>query len=64
MSGHNSNLGPTDPARSADPLPCALLSDDDGEQRWHVADAVRVELLAEEVCTEALCDEWLPLELR
>ena len=37
---------------------------DDGERRWHTADVVRVELLAEEVCQEAVCDEWLPLELR
>ena len=37
---------------------------DDGEQRWHTADAVRVEILAEELCMEAVCDEWLPLELR
>ena len=37
---------------------------DDGEQRWHTADAVRVEMLAEERCEEAVCDEWLPLELR
>ena len=40
---------------------------DDGERRWHVCDVasgVRVELLAEEVCEEAVCDEWLPLELR
>jgi hypothetical protein len=37
---------------------------DDGEQRWHTADAVRVEMLAEELCMEAVCDEWLPLELR
>ena len=40
---------------------------DDGERRWHVCDmasGVRVELLAEEVCEEAVCDEWLPLELR
>jgi len=37
---------------------------DDGEQRWHTADAVRVEMLAEELCEEAVCDEWLPLELR
>ena len=40
---------------------------DDGERHWHVCDVasgVRVELLAEEVCEEAVCDEWLPLELR
>ena len=37
---------------------------DGGEQRWHTADAVRVEMLAEERCEEAVCDEWLPLELR
>ena len=37
---------------------------DDGEQRWHTADTVRVEMLAEERCEEAVCDEWLPLELR
>ena len=39
-------------------------SQDCGEQRWHTADAVRVEMLAEERCEEAVCDEWLPLELR
>ena len=39
---------------------------DDGDRRWHVCDVASgmcVELLAEEVC-EAVCDEWLPLELR
>ena len=41
-----------------------LVAYDDGEQRWHTADAVRVEMLAEERCEEAVCDEWLPLELR
>ena len=40
---------------------------DDGDRRWHVCDVASgmcVELLAEEVCEEAVCDEWLPLELR
>ena len=36
----------------------------EGERCWHSTDDVRIELLAEEVCEEAVCDEWLPLELR